>query len=67
MSPSRRKALQYFAKLPNGASWLDENGPSRAMLRRMVAEGQLEVIHPPGGVGMIRWKLSAIGRARLGI
>ncbi len=67
MTPKRIEALRYFAPHPNGVAWLGRDGPTRQMLQACVRDGFIEVVKPPGGVGMIRWKLSAIGRARLGI
>lgn len=68
ISPSRRKALEYFARFPSGTKWIDVVlGPSASMRRRMIREGELELLPPPGGIGMLTYKLTAIGRARLGL
>ena len=67
MSPSRRKALEYFGRFPAGTKWLDRLGPSQAMIRRMRKDGELEMVPPVGGVGMMTYKLTAIGRTRIGL
>lgn len=61
MSPSRRKALEYFAKSPAGTKWLDALSPSKPMIRRMIEDGELELIPPPGNVGMMTYRLTMKG------
>lgn len=67
VSVLRMNALQYFARHPHGVSWFERGSPSKAMIDLMIRKGEVEKVQPPGGVGMVRFKLTAIGRARLGL
>ncbi|HCE07069.1 MAG TPA: hypothetical protein DEQ40_00415 [Oxalobacteraceae bacterium] len=64
MTPTKRAALQWF--YAHGmVGWFDRTAPSQAMRNKLEREGLIEVVPCNQTVHVVRYRLSAAGRAVL--